>query len=576
MRTVSSVKVPSSALACVLLCSLFAMSCAPSQAPVGNNSDQRSAALAAKTLVFVHGGETPTFAWKELLSTGAATTTRSAEAKLLLNARLVFLDERGLPQPFLAEAVPDLGAGSWRLLPDGRMETTFRLRPNLTWHDGQPLTADDFVFASQVYARPEFGVSANGGFKYVEETLAPDPRTVVIRWKQPYPDAVTDLTVLPPLPRHILQQPYQELQPDPFMALPFWREEYVGAGSWRLERREPGSFFEASAFDGFVFGRPKIDRVRVVYIPDTNTAVVNMLSGEVHYAMESLFYGEEGSALERGWANGGGTVTWEPISPRTMEFQLRPEFAVPHELATDVRVRQAVLYAIDREALLDALTAGHGMLRDVYTHPNADYYDTVFRAVPTRYRYDARRAEQLLQEAGFARGSDGVWASAGGERFAMEQWYIAGATNERESTILVDGLRRFGIEASSHVFGVQRSSQEDRSKSPGLFGGSKEYPRYHSAEISRPENRWTGANRFGYSNPEMDRLVEAWDTTLDRAERVQRMADMERIAMTELPAIPMYWNPRVMAWVTGLKGTVTNLTPDGGGERRVWEWYWES
>jgi peptide/nickel transport system substrate-binding protein len=555
---------------------VLAAACAPAPAPVGNNSPQRAAALAAKTLVFVHGGETPTFAWKELLPTGAATSTRSAEAKLLLNARLIFLNEQGLPQPFLAEAVPDLTAGSWLLLPDGRMETSFHLRPNLTWHDGQPLTADDFVFASQVYARPEFGVSANGGFKYVEETLATDPRTVLIRWKQPYPDAVTDVTVLPPLPRHILHQPYQDLQPDPFMALQFWREDYVGAGPWRLERREPGSFFEATAFDGFVFGRPKIDRVRVVYIPDTNTAVVNMLSGEVHYAMESLFYGEEGFALERGWANGGGTVTWEQISPRTMEFQLRPEFAVPRELATDVRVRQAVVYAIDREALLEALTAGHGMLRDVYTHPNADYYDAVARAVTVRYRADPRRAEQLLQEAGFARGSDGIWASPSGERFAMEQWYIAGATNERESTILVDGLRRFGIDASSHVFGVQRTSQEDRSKSPGLFGGSKEYPRYHSAEIARPENRWTGANRFGYTNSEMDRLVEGWDTTLDRAERVQRMAEMERIAMAELPAIPMYWNPRVMAWVAGLKGTVTNLTPDGGGERRVWEWYWES
>jgi len=168
-----------------------------------------------------------------------------------------------------------------------------------------------------------------------------------------------------------------------------------------------------------------------------------------------------------------------------------------------------------------------------------------------------------------------MW-SASGERFTLEQWYIAGATNERESTILVDGLRRNGIDASSHVFGVQRTSQEDRSKSPGLFGGSKDIPRYHSAEIARPENRWTGANRFGYANPDMDRAVDAWDTTLDRTARTQRLLEMERIAMTDLPTIPMYWNPRVMAWAAGLKGTVTNLTPDGGGERRLWEWYWES
>jgi ABC-type transport system substrate-binding protein len=74
----------------------------------------------------------------------------------------------------------------------------------------------------------------------------------------------------------------------------------------------------------------------------------------------------------------------------------------------------------------------------------------------------------------------------------------------------------------------------------------------------------------------MDRLIDVWDRTLDRSEGSRIMTQVERIAMEDLPALPMYWNPRVMAWVAGLKGTVTNLTPDGGGERRVWEWYWES
>ena len=103
------------------------------------------------------------------------------------------------------------------------METIFRLRPNLAWHDGRPLVGEDFVFAWQVYATPSFGVSSTGGFKFVEETLAPDSQTVVIRWKQTYPDAVFDIDVLPPLPRHILELPYQQLSPEAFMALPFWR-----------------------------------------------------------------------------------------------------------------------------------------------------------------------------------------------------------------------------------------------------------------------------------------------------------------------------------------------------------------
>ena len=131
---------------------------------------------------------------------------------------------------------------------------------------------------------------------------------------------------------------------------------------------------------------------------------------------------------------------------------------------------------------------------------------------------------------------------------------------------MVDSLSRGGIDATSHVFGVQRTSQEDRPKSPGLFGGSKYIPRYHSAEIARPENRWTGANRFGYANPEMDRLINGWDTTLDRSQRLQHMLQMERIALTELPALPMYWNPGL--W-PGWGAERYGHEPDSGWRRRT-------
>jgi hypothetical protein len=74
----------------------------------------------------------------------------------------------------------------------------------------------------------------------------------------------------------------------------------------------------------------------------------------------------------------------------------------------------------------------------------------------------------------------------------------------------------------------------------------------------------------------MDAFVEGWDTTLDRSQRVQHMAGMERIANAELPALPMYFRARVLGHSSALKGVVTNLTPGAGGERRIWEWYWES
>jgi len=560
----------------ILTAVLLVAGCAPGVSSPRADEQSPAAPAIQRALVSVDAGENPDYATRQL--TRASGGLFSSQARDLFNADLVFKDERGLPHPFLAEALPELNTSSWQVFPDGKMELTYRLKPNLTWQDGQPLTAEDFVFAWRVYSNPVFGVSTSGGLGYVEAVSASDPRTVVLRWKTGYPDALTQVGLVPPLPQHILDQPYQQLDPQQFVGLPFWRQEYVGLGPWRMARYEPGVMVEGEAFDGFVFGRPRIDRVQVIYRPDTRVGIVALLSGEAHFAMNSYLRDEDGPVLEESWAqNKAGIVLSEPIAPRAMEFQGRPEYAVPTELASDVRVRQAIAHAIDREALLEVLTNNKGILRDVFAHPKEEYYDVVARAAPSRYRPDPRRAQTLLEEAGFARGADGQWRTPKGERFTLDQWFLASAGNERESTIVVDGLRRFGIDASSQVWGVQRSSAEERAKISGMFAGSVYLPEeYHTRNIARPENRWSGTNRYGYSNPQLDRLLEAWETTLDRSQRIEHIAQVERLVNVDLPSLPMYFRVRVLGYSSALAGVVENMTPGAGSERRVWEWYWRA
>jgi ABC-type transport system substrate-binding protein len=155
----------------------------------------------------------------------------SAATKRLFNAALAYVDGEGEPRPYLADSLPQLNTPTWRVFPDGRMETTYTLRPGLTWHDGAPLSAEDFVFGWRVYTAPGMGSFESAPQDRIESVTAPDARTVVVVWRDLYPDAgsIRDGD-LDPLPRHILADDLEQNAPDAFLNLPYWSREFVGVG----------------------------------------------------------------------------------------------------------------------------------------------------------------------------------------------------------------------------------------------------------------------------------------------------------------------------------------------------------
>src|SRR4030095_14283228 len=96
--------------------------------------------------------------------------------------------------PQLAEAVPTTENGLWRVLPDGRMETTWKLRPGATWHDGTPFTSDDLLFTSTVVRDRELVIFRDRSFPFIEGIEAPDPQTITVRWTKPELPAAATLT----------------------------------------------------------------------------------------------------------------------------------------------------------------------------------------------------------------------------------------------------------------------------------------------------------------------------------------------------------------------------------------------
>src|SRR5438477_6437978 len=148
-------------MAVLLAGPLFLAACQPGTAPAGPSSPLAPAPAAPQHVLRIVTTDLPTnFSAKPLAAAGGATGVFESSAGFLFNATFALLDERGHESPYLAESLPQLDTDTWKVFPDGTMETTYRLRPNVTWHDGAPLTAEDFVFAWQVFATPDYGVSS--------------------------------------------------------------------------------------------------------------------------------------------------------------------------------------------------------------------------------------------------------------------------------------------------------------------------------------------------------------------------------------------------------------------------------
>jgi len=517
----------------------------------------------------------------------ARTTADPSSTKRAFNASLFLTDSEGKTRPYLAEAQPQLNTDTWRVFPDGRMETTYRLRPNLTWHDGTPLTADDFVFTWRVYSHPGLGVFPVSPQNLMEAVLAPDPRTLVIQWRAPYPDAAAiQMEDFDPVPRHIMEQPFANLEADPssadgFLAHSYWMSEYVGAGPYRLVRWEPGASFEGAAFDGHVLGRPKVERIVIRIMPDDNVVLSNILAGAIDYAALRF---EHGLVLQRDWVpqkkgkvilNRGGTVS--------QQVQLRPEYA-GHQGLLDVRVRRAIAHSTDRAAVNDGVFEGQGFPTDTMASQTEPFYAELDRTM-MHYPYDLRRTDQLMNEAGFAKDRDGFFANPAGDRYHLDFQTVAGSEFERVQLILTNGWRQAGIPVDPSILpSVQVRDGQPRHTFPGIAtrGGSLTERAWLSWEVGSQDNRWQGDNRSGWVNAEYDRLWEGFTTTLDRGERTRQFIQMQRLLSEELPVLFTHFAVPMTIHISALKvpdpndanGTGTLTLPT----LKYWnmqEWEWQ-
>src|SRR5204862_211793 len=169
-----------------------------------------------------------------------------------------------LLKPRLAETVPNTGTGSWKTFPDGRMETTWTLRKDVTWQDGAPFTADDVLFGVELNQDKELGIVSPPMLSMIASVQVPDPYSVVVTWKGPFIEADQLFGVgftaggmnAIPRPKHLLAQPLADDKPG-FLAPPYLREGYIGTGAYHMQGGGSGPHTPVASNDGYLLGRPK-------------------------------------------------------------------------------------------------------------------------------------------------------------------------------------------------------------------------------------------------------------------------------------------------------------------------------
>ncbi|MEA2638974.1 MAG: peptide/nickel transport system substrate-binding protein [Chloroflexota bacterium] len=491
---------------------------------------------------FVTGGGAPDFNW-------------------MFNAPLSYADFRGVTHPVMAREVPSQDNGEWVANPDGSMVTTYHLRDELRWHDGVPITAQDFVFGAQVYLDPNIPTVNRAPESLMTGVVALDDRTLEISWSEPYIYA-NELSVsdLPPLPRHRLEAKY-EADKSNFAAGPEWTSAYVGTGPFRVSAWDSGVRIVAEADRDWVLGAPHIATIEIRFISDANALTAALLTGDIDYtASPSVGVTQAVAARDQWTTNGDGYIKTWAVRMIYLEFQYQdvPGYQVA---LRDQRVRAAMYSAIDRAGLTEAMTSGLSMVADAWVLPADGAFQDVARAI-TPYPFDPQRARALLADAQW-RGQPGELATnPGGQTLDVEM--RSGDVDPKAATIIADNWKQVGVNGAPYVLPQALvGDARARNSFPGTQVGMRtvSIDGFHLLTSRIPTAAAPGgSNRGGFSNAEVDRLNRLAVTSLDESARQRAVVAMNQRLSDIVAYGPLYYQTDFLLARTKLRG------PLGGGD----------
>jgi peptide/nickel transport system substrate-binding protein len=340
----------------------------------------------------------------------------------------------------------------------------------------------------------------------------------------------------------------------------------------------PGSYVKGNAFPTYALGRPKIDEVYVYFVATAQQAVAGVLAGTLDLPLGDIIQVDEGIVLKQELeARGEGSIVTKPFSMRVASIQFRDPTA---PAARSLRVRQALVHAVDRRLMVEALHHGMTAPADTFVFPSDSTFPRVDRSI-TKRPADANRAAQLISEAGWAPGEGHVLRDQAGQPFALEVQALEGTQYVKEAQVVAADWSALGIAPELKV--IPRARQNDREYRAAFTGvemhsyspGPGSLRNWRVDEIPTEASRWQGGNRGAFVNPTVNQLTLDFDVTLDRAKREDMLAEVLQLVSEEIPTIPFYYTVRVYAVRAGLRGIDPAALGEGYPMFNVHAMYWE-
>ncbi|HLS68850.1 MAG TPA: peptide ABC transporter substrate-binding protein [Kiloniellales bacterium] len=483
----------------------------------------------------------------------------------MTNRPISHFDHDWEPVCFLCSQLPTLENGlvEREALPDGGegLAITLEIHPDATWGDGTPVTTEDVAFTLEVGKHPQSGISNAEMYRRILELRVHDDKRFTL-----LTDRVTfqynvfaDLRLLP---AHV-ERPIFEAAPEAYRNRTAFDADPTNPalawGPYRIAEVTPGAEIALEPNPTWFGERPSFDRIVVRTIENSAALEANLLSGSI-----DMIAGELGLDVDQALAleprlRGNYSIDYTP----GLVFE-HIDLLLDNPLLADRRVRQALLYAIDRQAIAERLFGGQNPVADSNVSP----LDWVHSEGIPRYAYDPERAVALLEEAGWQELQGGVRHNAAGESLRLDFMTTAGnRSRELIQQVLQSQWRELGIETvirneTPRVFFGQTL---DRRNFGGLalfawISAPEQVPRstLHSEEIPSEENGWSGQNYSGFSDPVVDELLEQIEGELDAEARQVLWHELQRIYAEELPALPLFWraSPQVTPnWLKGVRPT---------------------